>query len=285
MTTAVAAAAGTAGAVGAGVSGIAARAGQPAVGQPTTGQGGPATLRGAESLPDIDPLPPLTPESPAGATSAASLFATPATAATSATPATAAPPATAPLTAAPAAATTSATTTTSATSAPDSPETAAPSAGTPALAAPAAAAAAPAAPAAAAVASTTTTRPQGSRATPPPTSQKNILIAEENAVLRKVAVILFERLGYQAHTAESGGAAAGQATAASYDLILLSGRDASSSATAIREQGGPSSRARIIAMVQSPKEWTESRTAGLDGYITRPLSLDSLRELVARWLT
>jgi PAS domain S-box-containing protein len=118
-------------------------------------------------------------------------------------------------------------------------------------------------------------------------SSLRILLAEDNAVNRKVALRLLERLGYGADVATNGLEAIDALERRPYDVVLmdvqmpvLDGLDAS---RRICERW-PETRPRIIAMTANalPEDREACFAAGMDDYVAKPIRRDVLAEALKR---
>ena len=115
-----------------------------------------------------------------------------------------------------------------------------------------------------------------------------LLVAEDNLINQKVAVAILTGAGYVVDTVLNGAAAVGAAITGSYDAILmdcqmpeLNGFEATA---AIRS--GPAASTPIIAMTAGarPEDRTQCLAAGMDGYLSKPVSKDNLLAVVARYV-
>jgi PAS domain S-box-containing protein len=118
----------------------------------------------------------------------------------------------------------------------------------------------------------------------PVTSPLRILLAEDNAVNQKVALLLLERLGYHADVAWNGLEALEALERQPYDVVLmdvqmpeLDGLDAS---RRICERWPLGSRPRIIAMTANAmlEDREACFAAGMDDYVAKPIRPDVLAE-------
>jgi signal transduction histidine kinase/CheY-like chemotaxis protein/PAS domain-containing protein len=116
-----------------------------------------------------------------------------------------------------------------------------------------------------------------------------ILLAEDNAINRKLAIALLHNAGYQVDTASDGLEAVQACRMQEYDLILmdlqmprLDGFDAT---RRIREVEGER-RIPIIAMTAHALKGDRERClqAGMDDYISKPLILEELFRVIQRWV-
>ncbi|KQW89203.1 histidine kinase [Massilia sp. Root418] len=123
-----------------------------------------------------------------------------------------------------------------------------------------------------------------------------VLLAEDNAVNQRLALRLLEKLGHRATLVDSGVAALEYATGVAYDAVLMDvqmpGLDGLAAARHIRlweqarEQSAEPGRGRlpIIAMTARAMAGDRERCleAGMDGYLSKPISLARLREALER---
>jgi CheY-like chemotaxis protein len=106
-----------------------------------------------------------------------------------------------------------------------------------------------------------------------------ILVAEDNPVNELVARRMLESLGHRVHHAPDGLAALSATEGHSFDLILMdvqmSPMDGLEATRRIRENG---LRVPIIAMTAHAMKGDQERclAAGMDGYISKPISLQEL---------
>ena len=115
-----------------------------------------------------------------------------------------------------------------------------------------------------------------------------ILIAEDNEVNQKVALRLLERLGHQADVASNGREALVRLERAPYDLVLMDvqmpemdGLDAS---RAICARWPAGQRPRIVAVTAEAMQGDREKclAAGMEDYLVKPVTLDQLRDVLAR---
>ena len=116
-----------------------------------------------------------------------------------------------------------------------------------------------------------------------------VLVVEDNAVNRKVAVAFLDRLGYVADTAADGIEALEAMQATDYDIILMDCQmprmDGYEAASAVRRTE-KARRTPIVAMTASAMASDRDRCldAGMDDYLTKPLNRDLLSETLRRWV-
>ncbi len=118
----------------------------------------------------------------------------------------------------------------------------------------------------------------------PVASSLRILLAEDNAVNQKVALLLLERLGYRADVAWNGLQVLEALERQPYDAVLmdvqmpeLDGLDAT---RRICERWPPEARPRIIAMTANAmlEDREACLAAGMDDYVAKPIRPDALAE-------
>ncbi len=114
-------------------------------------------------------------------------------------------------------------------------------------------------------------------------SPLRILVAEDNVVNQKVALLLLERLGYAADVAADGEETLAALRRQRYDVILMDvqmpGMDGLEAARRIRDEWPAEERPRIIAVTASAlREDRETcLSAGMDDYLSKPVLLEDLR--------
>jgi CheY-like chemotaxis protein len=126
------------------------------------------------------------------------------------------------------------------------------------------------------------TRPEGGR----------ILLTEDNRVNQAVARRLLQKQGYTVVIAENGREALNALDKESFDLVLMDVQmpemDGFEATAAIREkERSTGRRVPIIAMTAHAMKGDEARClmAGMDGYISKPISPKSLFETLERYLS
>ena len=118
-----------------------------------------------------------------------------------------------------------------------------------------------------------------------------ILLAEDNPVNQKVGVRMLEKMGHQPTVARDGREALATLEAASYDLIFMDVQmpemDGLTATRKIREREKQTGRhVPIIAMTAHAMKGDQQRCleAGMDGYLTKPVSSPQIAEVIARVL-
>jgi two-component system, sensor histidine kinase len=125
-----------------------------------------------------------------------------------------------------------------------------------------------------------------------PGSGPLVLLVEDNAVNREVAVGMLENLGYRTETAANGMLAMEAVAEGSYAAVLMDCQmpvmDGLSATTEIRRREAKSGAPRvpIIALTANALEGNRERCigAGMDDFLTKPFTQQQLAQLLARWL-
>lgn len=119
-----------------------------------------------------------------------------------------------------------------------------------------------------------------------------ILVAEDNPVNQKVALLQLKNLGFAAHAVANGVEAVDAATTGSYTLILMDCQmpemDGFQATSAIRKAEVLSGkRVPIIAMTANAMEGDRDKciAGGMDDYISKPVDPRKLQDVLTRWLS
>jgi CheY-like chemotaxis protein len=119
-------------------------------------------------------------------------------------------------------------------------------------------------------------------------SRSNILVVDDSEVSRSVLLSQLAFLGFCAEGADNGFAAVEKVISHSYDLILMDifmpGIDGIETASRIRSVQNTLERRSPIVAVSGGADKQTCLKSGLDDFMTKPLLLDELRNLVERWL-
>ena len=121
---------------------------------------------------------------------------------------------------------------------------------------------------------------------PVPSSSLRILLAEDNPVNQKVALLVLDKLGYHADVAANGLEAIAALEERQYDAVLMDVQmpelDGLDAARRICARWPRESRPRIIAMTANAM--AEDRdacfAAGMDDYVAKPIRPDALAEVL-----
>jgi CheY-like chemotaxis protein len=119
-----------------------------------------------------------------------------------------------------------------------------------------------------------------------------ILLAEDNAMNRRLALILLDRMGYTADVATNGREAVEAVAHSPYDVVLMDIQmpevDGMEAARQIREAHPDGARPRIVALTANAmaEDREAAAEAGMDDYLAKPIRpaelADALRRSPAR---
>lgn len=114
-----------------------------------------------------------------------------------------------------------------------------------------------------------------------------LLMAEDNEINRKLADLLFKRQGLQLDFADNGENALNKVKEGNYDLVfmdiempVMGGLEATKQ---IRKQMGESAPP-IVALTAHAMDGDRERfmNAGMSDYLTKPIDLNALKEIIDR---
>ncbi len=118
-----------------------------------------------------------------------------------------------------------------------------------------------------------------------------ILVVEDNAINQKVVLGILDKLGLEAGAVDNGRDALRELETASWDLVLMDLQmpvmDGLEATRAIRRAAGSGRpQVPIIAMTAHAMEGDRNRCleAGMDDYIAKPVTRESMAGLLGRWL-
>ena len=118
-----------------------------------------------------------------------------------------------------------------------------------------------------------------------------VLLAEDNAVNRKVALGMLKKLGFTAHSVADGAQVLSALSERTYDLVLMDcqmpvmdGYEAARRIRALEKPGGK--RIPVVAMTAYAMSGDRERCiqAGMDDYLAKPISIEALSAALASWL-
>lgn len=131
-------------------------------------------------------------------------------------------------------------------------------------------------------------------APPAPTvSNRRVLLAEDNSVNREVALGMLEFLGYHVDLVEHGQHAVEAVSRHHYDLVFMDCQmpvlDGFAATAAIRRHEasiGTGQHLPIIALTANAMDGDRDKclAAGMDDYLSKPFSQESLRTTLQRWM-
>ena len=117
-----------------------------------------------------------------------------------------------------------------------------------------------------------------------------VLIAEDNVINQKVALLMLERMGVRADVAANGKEVMQMLEMLPYDIVLMDCHmpemDGYETTAAIRRREGGIRKVAIIAMtaeaIQGSRE--QCLNAGMDDFLTKPIKVQDLIEVLRRWI-
>ncbi|QSF44479.1 response regulator [Paenibacillus tianjinensis] len=121
-------------------------------------------------------------------------------------------------------------------------------------------------------------------------ARKKALVVDDHPINQRLMVSMLDKLGYDSDVAEDGSQAVDLALQNAYEFIFMDLQmpvmDGLTATARIRAGSGASAeKAVIIAMTANVMEGIQSRckAAGMDGYISKPLKLSSIKQMVIRY--
>jgi PAS domain S-box-containing protein len=113
----------------------------------------------------------------------------------------------------------------------------------------------------------------------------HILLAEDNVVNQKVALLMLRRFGYRADLASNGREAIAAVLRQPYDVVLMDVQmpevDGLAAARRIRDEVAAELQPRIIALT-ADTDRSSCLSAGMDDYVQKPLNMEKLRVALER---
>ena len=113
-----------------------------------------------------------------------------------------------------------------------------------------------------------------------------ILVADDNAINRKVAQRLLEKAGITVETVANGEEVVQAVVLADYDMVLMDMHmpelDGAGATAAIRALAAPKHKIPIVAMTASAGEADRKAclAAGMDGFVSKPFKIDDVQQLI-----
>ena len=123
----------------------------------------------------------------------------------------------------------------------------------------------------------------------PESSGLLVLLAEDNAVNQKVAQRTLQTMGHRVVVAPDGRAALRELERAAFDIVLMDCQmpvmDGFEATAAIRAREGTTRHTPIVAMTANALAGDRDAclAAGMDDYVSKPVRMDQLREVLQRW--
>jgi PAS domain S-box-containing protein len=130
----------------------------------------------------------------------------------------------------------------------------------------------------------------GAAGTDPAAIRGRVLVAEDDAVNRKIAKLTLEKQGLRVDFASNGKEAVEAVHRASYDLIFMDCHmpemDGFEATKTIRNIEGAHGHVPIIALTASVLEGDQQQclSSGMDAFLAKPIRPDDLARLLERWL-
>ncbi len=120
-----------------------------------------------------------------------------------------------------------------------------------------------------------------------PAHAARILVAEDNLVNQKLALLMLKKLGYRADVVANGREAYDAQLSGDYDLILMDCQmpvmDGYAATKALRDNA-KTCAVRIVAMTAHAMDGDRDKclAAGMDDYLTKPVRMDDLKAILDR---
>ncbi len=117
-----------------------------------------------------------------------------------------------------------------------------------------------------------------------------ILVADDNIINQRVATKMLEKLGWHVDVVANGEEAVAALSRSDYRLVFMDCQmpemDGFSATQAIRDLEGAIRHTPIIAMTANAMEGDREKclAAGMDDYLAKPITITTLKTMLARWL-
>lgn len=121
-------------------------------------------------------------------------------------------------------------------------------------------------------------------------THRKALVVDDHPINQRLMVSMLDKLGYSADVAEDGSQAVELASKSYYEFIFMDLQmpvmDGLTATSRIRSGSSLSAqKAVIIAMTANVMEGIQTRckAAGMDGYVSKPLKLSSIKQIISRY--
>ena len=120
---------------------------------------------------------------------------------------------------------------------------------------------------------------------------KRVLVVEDNVVNQRVAQALLHKLGAEVDVADNGAAAVEAVAAQEYDVVFMDCQmpvmDGLEASLKIRAWEAATGRERVAIVALTAHAFADDRlqcaAAGMDDYLTKPVSREDLARMIDRW--
>ncbi len=117
-----------------------------------------------------------------------------------------------------------------------------------------------------------------------------VLLAEDNPVNQKIAVLMLEKLGCRVDVAENGYAAVVAVAQNQYDLVFMDCQmpemDGFVATTTIRAMTNEKSKTPIVALTANAfnEDIQRCQAAGMDDFLSKPVKIENLKKVIEQWM-
>jgi len=137
----------------------------------------------------------------------------------------------------------------------------------------------------------TTAQPSGSALNSHELDGVRVLLVEDNPVNQKVAIRMLQKLGCVVELAENGQRALEKLERASYDIVLMDMQmpvmDGLTATRLLRQREQQTGHHQVVIALTANAMQTDRELcleAGMDDYLSKPLTLDALQVMLLRWV-